>query len=75
MLPLMLLGEAARHQFHGGVVADARPDASPFASFSEEYSKIHDALFKICPLGLKPAYRGSFSGVARRFVAPQASGG
>jgi hypothetical protein len=38
--PVMLLGEASFHQFHGGVATNVRPKDHPWADMADEYARI-----------------------------------
>lgn len=45
MQPIMLLGEATFHQFHGGVAANATPGEHPMKQMAEEYRRIRGKPF------------------------------
>lgn len=56
--PVMLLGEATFHQFHGGVATNVAMRDHPFAEFAVEYRRIRGAEFRTSRR--KPAYFGSY---------------
>lgn len=57
--PVMLLGEASFHQFHGGVASNVPREQHPWAHMAEEYRRIRGREFaKEAP---RPQYRGWLS--------------
>ncbi len=57
MTPVMLLGEASFHQFHGGVATNVPRKDHPFAKMQEEYYAIYGEQYE--PYKRKPLYFGS----------------
>jgi len=54
--PIMLLGEATFHQFHGGTATNVPPKDHPWAKMAEEYHNIHGKPYK--PSSRTPTYFG-----------------
>lgn len=46
IMPILLLGEATFHQFHGGVATNVPMDEHPFGKMNEEYKSIYGHYFK-----------------------------
>ncbi|MFA5940166.1 MAG: glycosyltransferase [Sinimarinibacterium sp.] len=66
LAPVMLLGEASFHQFHGGVATNTPVAQSPFARFCAEYERVTGQAF--AKRWRDPAYWGSVPDVARPFL-------
>ena len=64
--PVMLLGEATFHQFHGGVATNTPVHLSPFKKFSEEYSRILGEPFH--KAWKNPGYIGTMHPLAKQFL-------
>ncbi|MFC1600960.1 glycosyltransferase [Candidatus Sumerlaeota bacterium] len=64
--PIVLLGEATFHQFHGGVITNVPRAASPWESFAQEYEQIRGKPF--CPVARAPLYVGTIGEQCRRFL-------
>lgn len=64
MQPVMLLGEASFHQFHGGVATNVALDDHPIASFQTEYESIRG--HSLPPVVRKPLYLGEMPQQALR---------
>jgi glycosyltransferase involved in cell wall biosynthesis len=62
--PIMLLGEATFHQFHGGVATNVAMDAHPFAAFAAEYKRIRGTAVR--PPTRMPQYFGSYRAVCKK---------
>ena len=45
--PIMILGEATFHQFHGGVATNVPLEKHPFSIMAEEYKSIRGKDYKI----------------------------
>ena len=56
--PIILLGEATFHQFHGGVATNVAMNDHPLAVFAAEYKRIRGTDFR--PVGRRPLYFGSY---------------
>ncbi len=70
--PVMLLGEASFHQFHGGVATNVPPSHHPGREFAEEYRRIrgHDFRTAVRP----PAYFGGIPPACRPLVCASVKG-
>lgn len=64
--PVMLLGEATFHQFHGGVATNTPSAQSPFSRFAAEYERIVGHPFR--KQWRAPSYFGQMPESARRFL-------
>ncbi|HEY1078291.1 MAG TPA: hypothetical protein VGE51_16465, partial [Fontimonas sp.] len=64
--PVMLLGEATFHQFHGGVATNTPSAQSPFMRFAAEYERIVGQPFR--KQWRAPAYYGRMPEAAQRFL-------
>lgn len=65
---VVLLGEGTFHQFHGGAVTNAPPDARPSQVFAEEYHRIHGRRYQ--GFAQPPvSYLGGMPPSAMRFLA------
>lgn len=58
MQPVMLLGEATFHQFHGGVATNAPIEQHPWEVMEKEYAQIVGVRYK--PVFRPPLYLGGF---------------
>ena len=54
--PIMLIGEATFHQYHGGVATNASPSEHPWQKFNDEYRTIYGDYWK--PTYREPVYFG-----------------
>lgn len=61
--PVMLLGEATFHQFHGGVATNVPTKEHPWQIFTDEYSNIRQKKYET--IYKKPFYFGSVSPEAK----------
>lgn len=66
--PVMLLGEATFHQFHGGVASNTPPARHPFERFAREYERIRGQAFS--SLYRRPEYFGSLSPESIQLARP-----
>ncbi len=57
--PVMILGEATFHQFHGGVATNVTIENHPFNKMAEEYKEIRNKEYK--PNNRLPEYIGSIN--------------
>lgn len=64
--PIMLLGEATFHQFHGGVATGSPISDHPWSQMSQEYTRIRSTAF--APENRQPEYYGSITPEASRFI-------
>ena len=64
--PIMLLGEATFHQFHGGVATNAPANDHPFWKMFDEYTRVKGEVFK--PLSRGCIYFGELTQGARKFL-------
>ena len=64
--PVMLLGEATFHQFHGGVATNVPWAMHPMKVFKEEYMELRGKPYE--PVVRQPIYFGNIHEYARRFV-------
>ncbi len=64
--PILLLGEATFHQFHGGVATNVVMEQHPWEEMAEEYAKIRQQPFKTS--FTPPTYLGHISPEARTFL-------
>lgn len=71
--PVMLLGEATFHQFHGGVATNAPPDQRPHQMYHEEYAAIAGSPYSQ-PAPRSLHYVGTMPQPARRFVTDRTNG-
>ncbi len=70
--PVMLLGEATFHQFHGGASTNVPPHRHPWASYVEEYRRIRGCEFR--SKWRSPVYLGGAPEQSRHlFQHPQAA--
>lgn len=67
--PVMLLGEATFHQFHGGVATNTPSNQSPFGKFCEEYERILGLPFS--KEWRAPIYFGTLPQQSLPFVIPE----
>lgn len=65
---IVLLGEGVFHQMHGGVATNVAMSAHPFASFQDEYTRIHGTKFKKADQRAV-TYFGAMPPSAFRFIA------
>mgnify|MGYP006273492649 CR=1 FL=1 len=66
LTPVMLLGEATFHQFHGGVSTNVRLEDHPFAEFANEYRHIRGREY--APVFREPVYFGQMVAQARHLL-------
>lgn len=66
--PVMLLGEATFHQFHGGVSTNVPIDKHPIEVFKEEYLALRGKPFE--SVSREPFYFGQVANTSKRFVCP-----
>lgn len=66
LTPVMLLGEATFHQFHGGVATNTPAAQSPFARFCAEYERVVGEPF--AKKWREPRYYGAMPENARRLL-------
>ena len=64
--PVLLLGEATFHQFHGGVATNVPLNEHPWNSFHAEYRRLRGRDYAT-PV-FCPKYLGALSEPARRFL-------
>lgn len=64
--PIMLLGEASFHQFHGGVSTNVPADRHPLAQFKDEYQSIRGHAY--VPVTRNMTYFGRICEPSRRFL-------
>lgn len=64
--PILLLGEATFHQFHGGVATNVSFEEHPWEQMASEYQAIRQQVF--VSEFKKPTYLGSFSDEAKAFI-------
>jgi hypothetical protein len=67
--PVMLLGEATFHQYHGGVATNVPLAEHPWASFSEEYARIRGHNYR--EIYRAPEYFGDVCQEALRLIRAQ----
>ncbi len=65
--PVMLLGEATFHQFHGGVATNVPMDEHPAPSMAEEYKEIRGKTFKSS--WYEPCYFGRLPSEAKAYLS------
>ena len=66
--PIMLLGEASFHQFHGGVSTNVPAHKHPIADFHAEYQRIRGRAYEK-PVQ-QPLYFGRIHPLSQRFLNP-----
>ena len=66
--PVMLLGEATFHQFHGGVASNVPLSAHPFARFVQEYEEVKGRPFE--PVYRRPDYFGASHAAKQHLPQP-----
>jgi len=59
VIPIMLVGEATFHQYHGGVATNAKPNKHPWPEFNNEYKAIYGKYWE--PQYRKPIYIGELN--------------
>ena len=64
--PVMLLGEASFHQFHGGVATNVPWAMHPMKVYLEEYRELRGKPYE--PVVRQPFYFGELHEYSRRFV-------
>jgi hypothetical protein len=68
MQPVMLLGEATFHQFHGGVATNTPKRLHPFPAMAREYQAVRGKPYANAQR--PPIYLGEVPAQARRFLVP-----
>ena len=66
--PILLLGEATFHQFHGGVATNVRMEEHPWEKMESEYKQLRQKTFT--SQFRKPIYFGTLCNQARKFASP-----
>ncbi len=64
--PIMLLGEATFHQFHGGVATNVKMEHHPWPAMEQEYQNIRSKPYTT--IHRPPAYFGHFPNQCLRFL-------
>ena len=64
--PIMLLGEATFHQFHGGVATNVALENHPWAEFADEYKEVNAKQFEL--IYRPPLYLGEINEFSRPFL-------
>ncbi len=64
--PIMLLGEATFHQFHGGIATNVPQAEHPWESFAKEYEQIRGERYRLVKRA--PFYVGTVHEGCRRFL-------
>lgn len=64
--PIMLLGEATFHQFHGGVATNVSMDQHPWPKMEEEYQRIRNKPYET--IHRPPVYFGHYPKQCTRFL-------
>jgi hypothetical protein len=66
--PVLLLGEASFHQFHGGVATNVTKEEHPWDDYIEEYKKIRGTDYSFPIHNQKPLYLGQIPENCRIFL-------
>lgn len=72
LTPVMLLGEATFHQFHGGVSTNVPAEERPMQDFRDEYRELRGEEHRV--MWRDPVYLGRLPAAARRLMALPAGG-
>ncbi len=72
LTPVMLLGEASFHQFHGGVSTNVPRSRSPWAGFQKEYEAVTGQAF--VEQWRAPQFLGHMPEAAQAFIQPDLPG-
>ncbi len=68
--PVMLVGEATFHQFHGGVATNVPSPQNPWAEFNEEYERLRGNKFDFIGYPKTPCFLGELHPDSRKFFLP-----
>lgn len=66
--PVVLLGEASFHQFHGGVATNVAPEKHPWNDYAKEYKAIRGVGFSLPSVKRQPFYLGHIHERSRKFL-------
>lgn len=65
--PVMLIGEASFHQFHGGVSTNVPASENPWDKYNEEYRRLRGKQFEFIGYPKNPVFLGELRPESRRF--------
>ena len=65
--PVILIGEATFHQFHGGVSTNVPVAQSPWRTYDDEYEQLRGTRFELIGYPKQPVFFGQLTLASRRF--------